>query len=85
VVPPSLRIGKEMIGCTVALGHSKKGRIMSIDINLIRADKGGDPAKVIASELKRRKDVTVVQSLIEMDKEWRAGKLEDYEDSQVQA
>ncbi len=47
---------------------------MSIDINLIRADKGGDPAKVIESEKKRFKDATVVDTLIEIDKKWRTEK-----------
>lgn len=49
---------------------------MSIDINLVRADKGGDPQKVINSEIKRKKKPEVVGELIEVDKIWRAGNKE---------
>jgi seryl-tRNA synthetase len=44
---------------------------MPIDINLIRAEKGGDPAKVIESEKKRGKTGENVRILIEVDKKWR--------------
>jgi seryl-tRNA synthetase len=47
---------------------------MSIDINLIRTEKGEDPAKVIESEKKRFKDLKIVDELIKLDKEWRTEK-----------
>ena len=47
---------------------------MSIDINLIRADKGGDPLKVIESEKKRFKDTKNVEDLIKLDQDWRKEK-----------
>ena len=46
---------------------------MSIDINSIRSDKGGDPNKVIDSEKKRFKDPKNINDLIEVDKKWRVG------------
>jgi seryl-tRNA synthetase len=46
---------------------------MSIDINLVRVDKGGNPQKVIDSEKKRFKKPENVAELIEVDKQWRAG------------
>ncbi len=46
---------------------------MSIDINLVRSDKGGDPSKVIESEKKRFKDTAHITALIDLDKKWRAG------------
>ena len=48
---------------------------MSIDINLLRAEKGGDPEKVIASEKRRFKDLANITDLIEQDKKWRVGKV----------
>ena len=48
---------------------------MSIDINLIRTEKGGDPDKVIASEKKRFRDPQNIGNLIEIDKKWRVGNI----------
>lgn len=47
---------------------------MSIDINLIRVEKGGNPEKVIDSEKKRFKDLKTIEDLIKLDKEWRVEK-----------
>eukprot|EP01022_Parablepharisma_sp_SALTPOND_P015596 TRINITY_DN221_c0_g1_i1.p2 TRINITY_DN221_c0_g1~~TRINITY_DN221_c0_g1_i1.p2 ORF type:complete len:500 (-),score=98.86 TRINITY_DN221_c0_g1_i1:3004-4503(-) len=47
---------------------------MSIDINMIRTEKGGDLAKVIESEKRRFKDPKIVTDLIELDKKWRTEK-----------
>eukprot|EP00826_Nyctotherus_ovalis_P010843 TRINITY_DN12834_c0_g1_i1.p1 TRINITY_DN12834_c0_g1~~TRINITY_DN12834_c0_g1_i1.p1 ORF type:complete len:498 (-),score=113.55 TRINITY_DN12834_c0_g1_i1:118-1587(-) len=47
---------------------------MSIDINLIREDKGGEPQEVIESEKKRFRDTAYISDLIELDKEWRKEK-----------
>lgn len=52
---------------------------MSIDINLIRTDKGGDPQKVIDSQNKRYRKPEIVQELIELDKAWRAGKNQTFD------
>ena len=46
---------------------------MSIDLNSIRSDKGGDPSKIIESEKKRFKDPKNISDLIEVDKKWRTG------------
>jgi len=43
---------------------------MTIDINLLRADKGGDPELVRASEIKRFRDGKIVDQVIALDKEW---------------
>ena len=47
---------------------------MSIDINLIRECKGGEPQDIIESEKKRFKDIKYIDDLIELDKEWRKEK-----------
>lgn len=44
---------------------------MVLDIELFRADKGGDPAKVRENQAKRFKDVTLVDRVVEKDTEWR--------------
>ncbi|KAK3580165.1 hypothetical protein CHS0354_030280 [Potamilus streckersoni] len=44
---------------------------MVLDIDLFRADKGGDPAKIREIQAKRFKDVTLVDKVVEHDTEWR--------------
>jgi seryl-tRNA synthetase len=43
---------------------------MPIDVNLLRAYKGGDPDKVRASEAKRRNKPDTVDEVIRLDREW---------------
>ncbi|XP_076447670.1 serine--tRNA ligase, cytoplasmic-like [Babylonia areolata] len=44
---------------------------MVLDIELFRADKGGDPSKVKENQAKRFKDVTLVDRVVEKDTAWR--------------
>jgi len=44
---------------------------MVLDIELFRADKGGDPEKIRESQRKRFKDVTLVDKVVEVDTRWR--------------
>lgn len=44
---------------------------MGLDINLIRADKGGDPNIVRESEKRRFRDPAKVEECIALDKQWR--------------
>lgn len=44
---------------------------MVLDLELFRADKGGDPEKIKESQAKRFKDVTLVDKVVEADTEWR--------------
>ena len=44
---------------------------MPLDINTIRAYKGGDPEKVRESQRRRFADVALVDKVIEEDEEWR--------------
>ncbi|KAL8275461.1 hypothetical protein Esti_000673 [Eimeria stiedai] len=44
---------------------------MTIDINLLREEKGGCPAKVAESERRRGRDASTVDKLVEADKIWR--------------
>ncbi|XP_029427980.1 serine--tRNA ligase, cytoplasmic [Rhinatrema bivittatum] len=44
---------------------------MVLDLDLFRADKGGDPEKVRETQAKRFKDVTLVDRLVRADGEWR--------------
>ena len=46
-------------------------RKMGIDINLLRAEKGGDPKIVIESERLRRNKPEIVEKTIEADQNWR--------------
>ena len=46
---------------------------MVLDIELFRAEKGGDPAKIRENQAKRFKDVTLVDKVVEHDKLWRKG------------
>lgn len=47
---------------------------MVLDIELFRADKGGDPAKIKENQAKRFNDVTLVDIVVEHDTKWRKGK-----------
>ena len=44
---------------------------MPLDINTIRAYKGGDPEKVRESQRRRFADVALVDKVIAEDEEWR--------------
>lgn len=44
---------------------------MTIDINLLREEKGGCPEKVAESERRRGRDPSVVAKLVDADKRWR--------------
>ena len=44
---------------------------MPIDINILRADKGGDPEKVRQSQRDRFADETLVDQVLELDEQWR--------------
>lgn len=45
-----------------------------LDINLFRAEKGGNPDLVRQSVVKRFKDPKIVDDIIAKDKHWREGK-----------
>ena len=44
---------------------------MPIDINLLRAEKGGDPEAIKKSQRERFADETLVDQVIEIDEQWR--------------
>ena len=44
---------------------------MVLDIDLFRADKGGDPEKIRENQSKRYKDTTLVDQVVEADTKWR--------------
>ncbi|RUS86079.1 hypothetical protein EGW08_006172 [Elysia chlorotica] len=44
---------------------------MVLDLELFRADKGGDPAKIKENQKKRFKDTALVDKVVEHDTEWR--------------
>ncbi|XP_053096525.1 serine--tRNA ligase, cytoplasmic isoform X2 [Pangasianodon hypophthalmus] len=44
---------------------------MVLDLDLFRTDKGGDPEIVRETQRKRFKDVSLVDKLVQADKEWR--------------
>ena len=48
---------------------------MVLDIELFRADKGGDPKKIKENQAKRFKDVTLVEKVVEKDSAWRKRKF----------
>lgn len=45
---------------------------MVLDIDLFRSDKGFDPEKVRQNQIKRFKDVALVENVIQKDNEWRS-------------
>ena len=50
-------------------------RGMVLDIELFRADKGGDPDKIRENQRKRFKDVSYVDKVVEADTRWRKREL----------
>ena len=44
---------------------------MVLDIELFRAEKGGDPEKIKESQRKRFKDEGLVDQVVEADNRWR--------------
>lgn len=44
---------------------------MVLDLDLFREDKGGSPDKMRQNQIKRFKDVELVNNLIKADAEWR--------------
>lgn len=50
---------------------------MVLDIELFRADKGGNPDKIKENQAKRFKDVTLVDKVVTHDTQWRKSKLID--------
>ncbi|VDI26655.1 seryl-tRNA synthetase [Mytilus galloprovincialis] len=48
---------------------------MVLDIELFRAEKGGDPSKIRENQAKRFKDVTLVDKVVEHDKLWRKARF----------
>lgn len=44
---------------------------MVLDIDLFRADKGGDPEKMRENQRKRFKDVSMVDLIVSKDNSWR--------------
>jgi len=44
---------------------------MVLDIEIFRADKGGDPKKIKENQAKRFKDVTLVDKVVDADTAWR--------------
>ena len=50
-------------------------RSMVLDLELFRADKGGNPDKIKENQSKRYKDVTLVDKVVENDTQWRKSKF----------
>ena len=48
---------------------------MVLDLELFRADKGGNPDKIKENQSKRYKDVTLVDKVVENDTQWRKSKF----------
>ncbi len=48
---------------------------MSLDINIFRAEKGGNPDLVKKSVERRFGDITLVDQVIKKDEEWRKAKF----------
>lgn len=44
---------------------------MVLDLDLFRADKGFDPEKIKSNQVRRFKDVALVETVVEKDKSWR--------------
>ena len=66
----SLRIIRQLVN-HVAVPSRK----MVLDIELFRADKGGDPDKIRENQRKRFKDVSYVDKVVEADTKWRKREL----------
>ena len=52
--------------------HRALPRLMPLDINLFRTEKGGNPDLVRESQRRRFADITAVDTVISLDKQWRA-------------
>lgn len=52
---------------------------MVLDIDLFRADKGGDPEKMRENQKLRYKDVKLVDLIVEKDNQWRQCKYNVHE------
>lgn len=48
---------------------------MTLDIDLLRVEKGGDPDKVRENQRRRFADVQLVDRVVQSDEEWRKGNL----------
>ncbi len=48
---------------------------MVLDVDLFRADKGGDPEKMKENQRKRFKDEKLVDLIVQKDNEWRQCKF----------
>lgn len=71
----ALRITNRLI-----IGHvAAPSRNMVLDIELFRADKGGDPDKIRENQRKRFKDVSYVDKVVEADTKWRKRELISYQ------
>lgn len=46
---------------------------MVLDLDLFRTEKGGNPEIIRTSQLKRYKDVALVDEIITLDEKWRKG------------
>lgn len=49
---------------------------MVLDLDLYRADKGGNPEKIRENQSKRYKDTTLVDQIVEADTKWRKCELD---------
>ena len=67
----SFRIIKLCVANHVAV----PSRGMVLDVELFRADKGGDPDKIRENQRKRFKDVSYVDKVVEADTKWRKREL----------
>jgi seryl-tRNA synthetase len=47
---------------------------MVLDLDLFRPEKGGDPAKIRENQMRRFKDVALVDKVVEKDVVWRKRK-----------
>jgi len=52
---------------------------MVLDLDLFRKDKGGNPEKMRENQVKRYKDVRLVDNLVAADADWRKCKLSWFE------
>lgn len=56
---------------------------MTLDIDLFRADKGGDPEKMRKNQRDRFKDIGLVETVIEQDNKWRQLKYKSDEYNRI--
>lgn len=48
---------------------------MTLDIDLFREDKGGNPKKMLDNQRKRFKDVEIIEKIIQLDTDWRQARF----------